>query len=312
MVPVPGSASLADYFPAATSLPATAPTAHELGRPAPPEAGTPAPPLAAFTDWDDFGSTEESPAPTEPAPTVTDDFELPDYDPALSQRLGDATWADPAPPAARARQCAAMIAALLDVTSRQEAQAATSWLEAFFLEHRWPATFRAIEIAALDGLDFPTLRAMAALREVWADRPEWWLQRIRTTSFNIGGTATTRMVRGDIALTWTLTRRLCLARQDFPPEDIIDPEWLAEWCALPPMARGALFFTAYLQEKVDGALAAELHDGLTAKAHEDEPISRLHRVGVVPNLRDDRDGEMISLTMVDLTSRRQGKLDDDS
>lgn len=312
VVPVPGGTSLADYLPAATSLPTTAAAVHELGRAAQPEANRPAPPLGTITDWDDFGSTKESPTPNEPAPTVTDDFDLPDYNQDLSQRLGDATWADPAPSAARARQYAATIASLLDVTSRQEAQAAMSWLEAFFLEHCWPATFRAIEIAALDGLDFRTLRVMAALREVWADRPEWWLRRTPTTPFNIGGTATTRLVRGDIALSWTLSRRLCLARQDFPPEDIIDPEWLAEWYVLPPMAPGALFFTAYLQEKVDGVLAAELHDGFTAKALEDEPVLPFHRLGVLPNLRDDRDGEMISLTMVDLTSRRQRKLDDDS
>jgi len=311
-VPEPGNISLVDQVPAAAALPMPAPTVPVLGTPAPQKIGMPAPSPAAFMDWDDFGPAEVSPAPSEPAGTITDDFELPDYDPALSQRLGDAPWPDPAPPAACARQRAAMITALLDVTSRKEAQAALAWLEAFFLEHHWSSTFRAIEALALDGVDFATLRAMAALREIWADRPEWWLQRIPTTRFNLGGTATTQLRRGDIALSWTIARRLCLARQDFLPEEIIDPEWLAEWYALPPTASGAMFFTTFLQDKVDGALAAELHDGLTAKALEEEPASRIHRLGVVSNFRDHGDGELISLTMVDLTSRRQRKLDDDS
>jgi hypothetical protein len=210
-------------------------------------------------------------------------------------------------------QRAGMMAALLDVTSRHEVEAALQWLEAFFLEHRWASTFQAIETAALEGLDFPTLRAMAELKEVWTERPEWWLRRLHTNRGNLGGTPTERLPRGETALSWRLARRIGLARCDLPPEEMIDPDWLAEWYVLPPLAPGASFFTAFLQEKADAILAEALHEGLTAKAREYEfPEEGRHRLAPRQLLRCVPDGELVSPEMVEATGQPRRKNDDDS
>jgi hypothetical protein len=268
---------------------------------------------APSADWDDFAPADAASSPAATAVAHDDDFDLPEYDPGLSQRLGDAEWAAEAPQDSLARQRAAMITALLDVTTRHEAEAALQWLEAFFLEHRWSATFRALETAALEGLDFPTLQAMAALKDIWAERPEWWLYRIRTTRANLGGTATGQLPRGDIALSWQLARRICLARRDFPPEEMIDPDWLAEWYALSPGEPGANFFTAFLDEKVQATLAEALHEGLVAKARDFEPSSHgHHRLAPRRPLLCGPDGGMVSPVMVEVTGERQRKTDDDS
>lgn len=267
---------------------------------------------APFTDWDDFAPGDPAPPPPVSASAYNDDFDLPEYDPGLSQRLGDAEWAAKAPRDSLARQRAGMIAALLDVTSRREAEAALQWLEAFFLEHRWSATFRALETAALEGLDFPTLRAMAALKDIWAERPDWWLRRIRTNRATLGGTATERLPRGDTALSWRLARRICLARCDFPLEEMIDPDWLAEWYALPPDDPGASFFTSFIDEKAAAMLAEALHEGLAAKASEYEPPSQgHHRLAPRRPLRCGPDRELVSPVMVEATGQRQRRTEDD-
>ena len=230
---------------------------------------------AVFTDWDDFAPVPALPPGTVPTAPRDDDFELPEYDPRLGQRLGDANWSATKPRDALARQRAAMIAALLEITSRHEAQAALQWLEDFFQEHRWAATFRAIETAAQEGLDFRTLQAMAELKEIWAERPEWWLRRVYISRGNLGGTPTERMPGGATALSWRLARRICLARCDYPPDEMIDSEWLAEWYELPLHAPGANFFTSFLGEKAGSLLAEALHEGLAAKAREHEPTGEV-------------------------------------
>lgn len=267
---------------------------------------------ALFADWNDFAPGDPAAPPPISASAQDDDFDLPEYDPGLSQRLGDAEWAAKAPRDSLARQRAGMIAALLDVTSRYEAEAAWQWLEAFFLEHRWSATFRALETAALEGLDFPTLRAMAALKDIWAERPDWWLRRIRTNRATLGGTPTERLPRGDTALSWRLARRICLARCDFPPEEMIDPDWLAEWYALPSADPGASFFTSFLDEKAGAMLVEALHEGLAAKASEDEPPSQGHH-HLAPRrpLPCGPDGELVSPVMVEATGQRQRRTEDD-
>jgi len=267
---------------------------------------------APSADWDDFKPVDAALPSAASAGFHDDGFDLPEYDPGLSQRLGDAEWAGNVPRDSLARQRAAMIAALLDVTSRHEAETALQWLEAFFLEHRWSATFRALETAALEGLDFPTLQAMAALKDIWAETPEWWLRRIRITRANLGGTATERLPRGDTALSWRLARRICLARCDFPPEEMIDPDWLAEWHALSPNETGASFFTAFLDEKVGAMWAEALHKGLAAKAYDYEPPSLgHHRLAPRQPLPCGPGGEMVSPVMVDAIGQRQRKTEDD-
>ena len=272
------------------------------------------PPAAptVFTDWDDFAPVDPLPQPVVAA-SPRDDFDLPDYDPGLSQRLGDANWAAKAPKDSLARQRAGMIAALLEITYRHEAEAALQWLEDFFRGHRWAATFRAIENAALEGLDLPTLQAMAELKEIWAERPEWWLRRVYTTRGNAGGTPTEQMPRGATALSWRLARRICLARCDYPPDEVIDSDWLAEWYELPPNAPGAGFFTAFLEEKAGTLIEEALHEGLTAKAREREPLVEApHRLAPRRPLRCGPEGEMVTPEMVDVAGQRQRRVEDDS
>jgi hypothetical protein len=93
---------------------------------------------------------------------------------------------------------------------------------------------------------------------------------------------------------------------------MIDPEWLAEWYALPPLAPGAAFFTAFLQEKTETILARELHEGLMVKEREYDPPAGRHRLSPSQPLRCGPEDEMISPTMVDMTSQRQRKSEDDT
>lgn len=153
---------------------------------------------------------------------------------------------------------------------------------------------------------------MAALKDIWAERPDWWLRRIRTNRATLGGTATERLPRGDTALSWRLARRICLARCDFPPEEMIDPDWLAEWYALPPDDPGASFFTSFLDEKAAAMLAEALHEGLAAKASEYEPPSQGHH-HLAPRrpLLCRPDGELVSPVMVEATGQRQRRTEDD-
>jgi hypothetical protein len=154
---------------------------------------------------------------------------------------------------------------------------------------------------------------MAALKDIWAERPEWWLRRIRISRANLGGTATERLPRGDVALSWRLARRVCLARCDFPPEEMINPDWLAEWYALSPNEPGASFFTAFLDEKAKAMLAEALHEGLVAKAHDYEtPSQGHHRLAPRQPLLCGPDGEMVSPVMVEATGQRQRRTEDDS
>ena len=58
----------------------------------------------SFAGWDDVGPIDAPPGPAAPTDKLSDDFDLPDYDPSLSQRLGDAVWAAKTPHDSLARQ----------------------------------------------------------------------------------------------------------------------------------------------------------------------------------------------------------------
>ena len=55
---------------------------------------------------------------------------------------------------------------------------------------------------------------------------------------------------GASAFTWSLAHRVCLARQDHPPELMIDEEWLTEWLGLSFGAPGCNSFPVSIIEKV--------------------------------------------------------------
>ena len=276
-------------------------------------------PVDIDTDWDVPGFTDPG-SPKADNSAGRDDtvphadpafgLDLPDYDPDLSQHLGSEEWSANSPAASRARGRAAQIVALLDVTTRQQQVAARAWLEAFFARRPAASTFRAIERAALDGLDLPTLNAMDALREAWEQRPEWWVCRILRPWVLDRATSTARAANGDTALTWTMARRICLARAELPPEDMIDPDWLNEWYVLPRERRSPVSFAQYVDEKVTHQAAWQLHAGFQNLARWDDPSERFDRRGWHRELPDPGDGPPLSLQMTDPTERHVEKKDE--
>ncbi|MGC2461071.1 MAG: hypothetical protein WA446_08890 [Steroidobacteraceae bacterium] len=191
-------------------------------------------------------------------PDITD--ELFDYDPQAHQQ----PWEDrdaghhvDENATRRARGKAAIVASLLDVTNRQEQKTAVSWLIELFLQQSHPATFRAVKEAASDGLTPAQLRAMIALRLIWAERPDWWVGRY-------GLSRDIRLLRpGSATISWRLAQRICSARCDYEPEDMIDDGWFDEWLALPRGIPGYPLFAAYVDTKVSDMESQLLYEGLS-------------------------------------------------
>jgi len=144
----------------------------------------------------------------------------------------------------------------MPVTSSRERNDLISWLAQVFVHLPHSATFRAIRAAADAGLEPETLRAMVELRLCWMDRPEWWVGR-----FGPSGQITP-LRHGPSALPWMLARLICEARTDYPPEAMIDEEWLNEWFALRPGEPGYLSFPAFIRTKVSDSAVASLREGL--------------------------------------------------
>jgi hypothetical protein len=191
-------------------------------------------------------------------PDITDG--LFDYDPhAHQQPWEDRDAGDHGDENAtrRARGKAATVASLLDVTNHQEQKAAVSWLIEFFLQQSHPATFRAVKEAARDGLTPDQLGAMIALRQIWAERPDWWVGRY-------GLSRDIRLLRpGSAAISWGLAQRICSARCDYGPDDMIDDGWFDEWLALPRGIPGYPLFAAYVDTKVSDMESQLLYEGLS-------------------------------------------------
>ncbi len=234
-------------------------------------------------------------------------LDLPDYDENLSQRLGSEVWAKQFPDAARARERAAQILALMDFPTRTDQVAALAWLEDFFTRRPAAATFRAIERAALGGLDWPTIRAMDALREVWEERPEWWVCRVVRPGTGNGFATTARLANGPTALTWTMARRICEARAHFPPESMIDPDWLADWHGLPREGPSAISFAEYAAQRVAEEPTRRLEEGFRLREAANDPTEHTDRHDWHRGLRDPADGLPLSLRMIDPAERRMDR-----
>ena len=257
------------------------------------------------------GAAVASPPATNAAPSddPSSDSDLPEYDPHLNQRLGSEQW-EATPPIERARMRAAVIAALIDVQTLKEQQAALAWLEDFFQRRPAGATFNAVERAALEGLDLPTLRAMDELRQVWEERTEYWVTRVRPFAGSGHFTATMRLANGATALSWVAARRICRARCDLPPEDMIDPEWLAEWLALPASARSPISFVQYVTDKVDHSAAQDIDTGLRALARVDDATEWFDQLGADRHILDPREGRAVSMCVADVVGPRAKKDDE--
>lgn len=172
------------------------------------------------------------------------EVELFDYDAEARQRVWDDEPEDVADSSLRARQKAAKIVALLPFTSRRERDALLPWLTDLFQRRDKSATYRAILAAAESGVSSETLRNMAALRDVWESRPEWWLGRYGWAR------SVTPLSNGTTALTWKLARSICEARSDFPPEYMIDDAWVHEWLCLTSYDDGCRSFPQFIGIKM--------------------------------------------------------------
>ena len=160
----------------------------------------------------------------------------------------------------RARERAARIVNILGLETAGEERTVLQFLTDFFEQFDHPATFDAIFNLAIAGLDLSTLYAMVELKRVWIERSDWWLCRNRR--------GIEYLTNGSSALTWTLAHRICLARQDYTPETMIDEDWLSEWMALRFGAAGYYSFPAYVFDKVANVDAGNLCDGLTRRESE--------------------------------------------
>jgi hypothetical protein len=194
------------------------------------------------------------------------DFDVPGFDPNARQSPwdvrddddeaeDDAAWRN-------ARQKAAAIAPLIEAANRIEQKQILAWLIELFEQSRHPATFRALRAATVDGLNFSLLKAMAELRAIWRDRPEWWMYRNRVHQI-------CPMQNGASAMSWALAKRICLARADYPPDAMLDEDWYDEWAYLTPGSAGYWFFASYLDVKVSDQEAELLHVGLADGRSED-------------------------------------------
>ena len=200
-------------------------------------------------DWDeddleeDLGYSEDPDANYfETGPDI--EIELFDYDEEAHQSVWDDDPEDVADLPLRARQKAAEVISRLSFTSQRERHAILPWLIDLFQHRNHPTTYRAILAAVDSGVSSETLRNMAALRDIWEDRQEWWLGRY-------GWGRSVRTLRnGDTALTWKLARSICEARSDFPPEYMIDDSWVYEWLCLPPYDDKCRNFPQFIGMKV--------------------------------------------------------------
>ena len=94
---------------------------------------------------------------------------------------------------------------------------------------------------------------MVELREAWLDNERWHLHRYRheitSTGSRTGG------------FTWKLAYLLCVGRSEYPPDMMIDDDWITEWLHLKPGAVGYYSFAAFVKRKLepDDALRTALH-----------------------------------------------------
>jgi hypothetical protein len=156
----------------------------------------------------------------------------------------------------RAREKAAAIASIVEVTSRWEQEKLLDWLTELFLEFRHAATFRAIERVAAQSITVDLLRAMVALRRYWLERPEWWVGRHGMSR------EVCPLRKGAGVLGWAMALRICRCRVDYATEDMIDERWFDEWLALPPGTHEYRLFAAYVDAQVYDPDSELLYAGL--------------------------------------------------
>ena len=163
----------------------------------------------------------------------------------------------------RSRDKAADIASLLYPTSRDDQEIALAYLTDLFEhpDYSHSSTFQAIKRIASEGLDFETLKAMVELRSIWRQRTDWWKGRY-SWRYRVR-----RLSNGATAFTWIAAHRVCLERKDYPPEMMIDDDWIDEWLRLPPWSPRDYYmsFSSYIEVKVQNLDAELLDYGLSQR-----------------------------------------------
>ena len=105
-----------------------------------------------------------------------------------------------------------------------------------------PATYAAIRRLA-PYLDVDTIRAMVEFRDAWLQNDSWHLHRYGR-EIAVAGTHTG-------GFTWKLAYRLCESRSEYPPDMMIDDDWITEWLHLQPGAKGYYDFAAFVARKLE-------------------------------------------------------------
>ena len=211
------------------------------------------------SDFDTFPVEDES-------SRALDNSEL-DIDDFVDDAHLPPTLRAPDAPQRYARMKAAQIVNLIEPRTDTERHDALAYLTDLFEHLPHPATYSAIERLAPQ-LNIDLIRAMAELREAWLQSESWHLHRygrdIASTRTNTGG------------FTWKLAYRLCIARPEFPPEMMIDDDWITEWLHLQPGVKGYYSFASFIARKLTAEDA--LHTALSLYArHENPETPRFHR-----------------------------------
>ena len=166
-------------------------------------------------------------------------FDIDDFDPDAQQKPWHVNLgADRGLGKARAK--AAHIAISLDINTSKDVNLALEYLIEFFSRFPHPATYRSIKKISSQGIDYQTLHSIIELRCIWEERSDWWRRR----------TIRGHITRSASALTWAAAYRVCIARRDYPVEDMIDDGWINEWLHLPRGYPGYFSFPDYINRKV--------------------------------------------------------------
>jgi len=119
------------------------------------------------------------------------------------------------------------------------------------------------------------------------------------------------LANGPSSLSWGTARLVCLVRADWPPEDMIDPDWLDEWFALPRGQHTPISFAQFVGDRVSNDRVYQLDAGLAAQAQAEDPTEWFDPVGWERHIPGALDGSHLSLRMADVTGIRQVRKDDD-
>ena len=84
---------------------------------------------------------------------------------------------------------------------------------------------------------------MVELRDSWIQNEGWRLHRYGREITATGPTAG--------GFTWKLAYLLCVTRSEYPPDMMIDDEWITEWLHLQPGVTGYYSVASFIAQKLE-------------------------------------------------------------